>query len=181
MLELHHKAVDLIKNKFNIIFSIDCRHFDMDYQILLSLIQENKKHQYSHDDRILLVHMDTDYYDELLPCGLLITNIVRIFKEYDIPLYLLLFVTNHYGIKKEFDFLLKNHPKEDYPTIVETLLSVAFLSDNTKSLATINLNDIEKAGLCMMGKHRSHRVALCNFLVNSKLLDNVALQTNFKL
>jgi len=125
--------------------------------------------------------MDTDYYDPLLSQGLLIINLIRLFKNKDIPLYLLLFVTNHHGIEKEFNQLLINHHLRDRPTIIETLLSNTDLgtainyTDNTN----FDFNKIEKAGLCMLGAERSHRVGLCNFIKDTNLLPNIALQTNF--
>lgn len=182
-LELHLSALQEIKKKFNVLLSLNCRQFDSNYQLLIDNLSAIKKDQFQPTDRILIVHMDTDYYDKLLPCGLLPVNIIRIFKSMDIPLYLLLFVTNHIGIKKEFDALLPTQSTCDFPTVIETLLSNTLLSD----YANVNIHDIdfdfdkiEKAGLCMLGQHRSHRVALCNFLRNNNLLDTVALKTNFK-
>lgn len=179
IVELHDKAIDMLNKKFNILFAIDCREFDTNYQILDSLLRDVKKDHFNFNDRVLLVHMDTDYYDPLLPCGLLPINIIRLFKQHNIPLFLLLFVTNHIGIKKEFKLLLHNQPTDDYPTIVESLLSKMLLTDSIDLDFNIDTDLIEKAGLCMMGVKRSHRVALCNFLKNNNLLDKVALQTNF--
>lgn len=183
MRELHLSALQEIKKKFNVLLSLDCRQFDSNYQQLIDSLNTVKKNQYQPTDRILIVHMDTDYYDKLLPFGLLPVNIIRIFKSMDIPLYLLLFVTNHIGIKKEFDALLPNQSIHDFPTVIETLLSKLLLSDyadlNTHNI-DFNFDKIEKAGLCMLGRKRSHRTAMCNFLKNNNLLDAVALKTNFK-
>jgi hypothetical protein len=179
MVELHNQAVDILNKKFNILFAIDCRDFDTNYQTLDSLLRSIKKDQFDFNDRILLVHMDTDYYDPLLPFGLFPINVIRFFKQHDIPLFVLLLVTNHIGIKKEFELLLADHSKDDYPTIVETLLSKALLTDSIDVDLDIDTGRIEKAGLCMMGAKRSHRIAVCNFLKNNNLLDKVALQTNF--
>ena len=177
--ELYPEAEEIISKKFNILFSIDCRGGDTKLHYLSELIDKIKKEQFSPNDRILLVHMDTDYYDPLLPYGLLIINLIRLFKNKDIPLYLLLFVTNHYGIKEEFDQLLINQPPGDYPTIVETLLSPALLGNDYANTTDFNFDKIEKAGLCMLGAERSHRVALSNFIKDNNLLPNIALQTNF--
>jgi hypothetical protein len=179
MVELYKESIELIDKKFNVLFSIDCREFDCDYQILVNLIQQIKRDKFEPADRIVLVHMDTDYYDLLLPCGLLIINVIRIFKEHQLPLYLLLFVTNHYGIEKEFNLLLENHDLNDRPTVIKTLLSTALLCNQFDQPIVDNFDNIEKAGLCMIGAKRSHRVAICNYLKNNNLLDKVALQTNF--
>ena len=122
--------------------------------------------------------MHTDHYEPLLPVGTSINNLIRCFQNIDIPLYTLLFITNHYGISREFDFLLKDHHTNDRPTVVETLLSNLLLSQVADNVA-LNENKIQKQGLCMMGQQRSHRVAFLNFLKNKNLLDKVALSVKF--
>lgn len=178
--ELHKPALDFINEKFNVLFASNCRVFDLNLEKLSNSLDSINRDIFSPLDRILLVHMDTDYYDPLMPCGLLVTNIIRMFKNKKIPFYLLLFVTNHYGIKKEFDLLLEDQDVRDRPTIIETLLSPVLLSNTIDTNFNFNFNLVEKAGLCMLGKKRSHRLALCNFLKNNNLLSNVALKTNFK-
>lgn len=180
MLELDQYAFEIINKHYNVLFSIDCRNFDLDFQELSKNLHKIKKKVFSPIDRIVLVHMDTDYYDEQLLQGLLIINLIRAFKKEDIPLYTLLFVTNHFGIDKEFDALLKDHDINDRPTIIETLLSRTLLSDEFSTSNDFNFNNIEKSGMCMMGIQRSHRVAICNFLTNNQLLPHVALKANFK-
>lgn len=178
--ELYPEAIDIINKKFNVLLYMDCRHFDTNLEILSDRLDKIKKESYQHNDRILVVHMDTDYYDQLLPCGLVTLNLIRMFKNKDIPLYLLLFVTNHYGIRQEFDVLLKDQHPNDWPTIIETLLSTILLSNKLDLAPDLAVDKIEKAGISMMGRERSHRVALCNFLKNNQLLSKVALKTNFK-
>lgn len=180
MLELDDYAFKIINKRYNVLFSIDCRNFDLNIQELSTNLNRIKKKVFSPNDRIVLVHMDTDYYDEQLSQGLLIINLLRVFKNEDIPMYTLLFVTNHFGISKEFDTLLKDHDIDDRPTIIETLLSKALLSDKFKTSDDFEFDSIEKSGICMMGSQRSHRIALCNFLINNQLLPYVALKTNFK-
>jgi hypothetical protein len=178
--ELYPEAIDIINKKFNVLLYMDCRDFDTNLEILSDRLDKIKKESYQPNDRILLVHMDTDYYDRLLPCGLVTLNLIRMFKNKDIPLYLLLFVTNHYGIRQEFDVLLKDQHPKDWPTIIETVLSVHILSSKLDMAPDLAVDKIEKSGICMMGQQRSHRVALCNFLKNNQLLSKVALKTNFK-
>lgn len=178
-IELHSTALDLINQKFNLLSAINCRTISADFQVLSNALDQLSRERFAENDRILLVHMDTDYYDPLLPYGLLPINIIRIFKNKNIPLYLLLFVTNHIGIKKEFNDLLRDHHPLDRPTIVETLLSRQIVAETINNNDGFNFDKVEKAGLSMMGLQRSHRVALCNFLKDKQLLSNVALNTNF--
>lgn len=179
MVELHPTALSLLDKRFNLLLQLDARSFDSQWSTLSIQLDKIKKESFCPNDRILITHMDTDYYDEVVPYGLLIINLLRMFKNKDIPLYVLLVVTNHYGIKKEFDNLLISQHKKDRPTVIETLLSPRLLSNNFIIDTQFDFHKIEKAGLSMMGKQRSHRVALCNFFVDSQLLDKIALTTNF--
>lgn len=178
--ELCPNAIDIINEKFNVLMYMDCRDFDANLEMLSNRLTQIKKEVYQPNDRILIVHMDTDYYDQILPCGLVTLNLIRMFKNKDIPLYLLMFVTNHYGIRREFELLLKDQHPKDWPTIIETLLSANLLTSNLGPAPELAVDKIEKSGICMMGQQRSHRVALCNFLKNNQLLSKVALKTNFK-
>jgi hypothetical protein len=178
--ELDQEALALLKSKFNIKLALDCRKFDTNPDLLVEQLSIYQGQYFNQQDKILLVHMDTDYYDPLLPAGLIPINVTRIFKNLDIPFCSLIFVTNHYGIGREFDFLLKDYHELDRPTVIETLLSPALLSDrDNHKLPQISFNEIEKPGLCMMNKERSHRVAFYNFLRNNKLFDKIAVSQHF--
>jgi hypothetical protein len=177
--ELHENAKKYLHEKFNVLLELDCRTFDTNVQMLLDALASVKVDVFMPNDKIVISHMDTDYYDPLLPCGLAILNIVRCMKMVDVPFANLIFVTNHFGIKKEFDLLLADNHVSDRPTVVETLLSPVLLGTNYLHTTLIESEQIEKQSLCLLGQQRSHRVALYNFLKNNNLLDKVALTTNF--
>ena len=179
-IELYTAAQAHLEKKFNLLLKLNARSFDNDWQVLLDKLKEIKVDQFAPADRVLICHMDTDYYDPLLPVGIVVNNLIRCFQLVDIPLYLLLMVTNHYGISREFDLLLPDHSVHDRPTVVETLLSRMLLSESGyKNYTTLKIDSIEKAGLCMVGAERSHRVALLNYLKNNNLLDRIAVSANF--
>lgn len=177
--ELHKKAIVLLKSNFNIKFEKNCRDFDKCPDLLVEWLLPYQGQVFGPKDKILLVHMDTDYYDPLLSYGTIPINVIRIFKNLDIPLHALLFVTNHFGIKKEFDCLLKNQHALDRPLIIETLLSPILISESYKKEDEISFDEIEKAAICMMAKQRSHRVAFYNFLIENELLNKIAVSQHF--
>lgn len=177
--ELHETAKKYLHEKFNVVLELNCRTFDGDLQVLLDALNNIKVDVFMPSDKIVISHMDTDYYDPLLPCGLTVMNIIRCMKIADIPFANLIFITNHFGIKHEFDLLLADHHPADRPTVVETLLSSILLGTNYSHTTLVDIDQIEKQSLCLMGQQRSHRVALYNFLKNNNLLDQVALTTNF--
>ena len=114
----------------------------------------------------------------MLLCGTIPINVVRIFKNLDIPLHSLLFVTNHFGITKEFNFLLAEDHINNRPIIVETLLSSMLLPETFEDLK-ISFDDIEKPAICMMNRSRSHRVAFYNFIRNNNLFEKIAVSQSF--
>lgn len=177
--ELHQAAKNAIQDRFNIVFATNCKKFDLDPYKLQHDLTSFQHHVFSPNDKILLVHMDTDYYDPAVKFGLIPLNVVRIFSNLDIPLHALLFVTNHFGIRKEFDQLLCDQHPADRPLIVETLLTPLLLAENYDVMPLPSFDQIEKNALCMMNRARSHRVAFYNFLVNNHLLDRVAVSQHF--
>jgi len=178
--ELHKSALKHLESKFNLLLKLDARKFDLNWELLLEKLKQIKVDKFSSNDRILICHMDTDYYDPILPVGTIPNNLIRCFKSLDIPMYLLLFVTNHYGISREFDLLLANHHLQDRPTVVETLLCRLFLSETSYATDTnLDIDKIEKSGLCMARLQRAHRVAILNFFKNNNLLDYIAVSAKF--
>jgi hypothetical protein len=177
--ELYQTAMNLLQSRFDIKFAMNCRDFDLDPELLIRMLRPYQNQHFGVNEKILLVHMDTDYYDPLLPCGLIPINVVRIFKQLDISFSKLLFVTNHFGISREFDQLLSDQHPNDRPILIETLLSRTLLPNLCKNLDTISFDQIEKSAVCMMSTQRSHRLAFYNFLINNNLSDKVAISQNF--
>lgn len=180
-IELHAQALEHLESTYNILFQSNARNINVDWGLFLEQLRKLKVEKFDANDRILVCHMDTDYYDPMLPVGVIPNNLIRCFMMLDIPLYLLLFVTNHYGISKEFDQLCAHEHPNCRPTIVETLLSYRLLDPVKNNQPLLNSDKIVKPGLCMAGAKRSHRVGLINFLKSNKLLDNVAVSAwNYK-
>jgi hypothetical protein len=177
--ELHKSVIDLLASTYDIKFAMDCRNFDLNYKALIDKLLPLQSSVFNPKEKILLVHMDTDYYDPLLPCGMIPINVVRIFDNLDIPLHALLFVTNHFGIRREFDLLVKDRHLKDRPVVIETLLSPMLLNEQYAPIKEISLDKIEKAAVCMMSRQRSHRVAFYNFLLDHDLFEKVAVSQHF--
>ena len=177
--QLHKSVMDLLASTYDIKFAMGCTDFDSNYKALVDKLLPLQSLVFDPKEKILLVHMDLDYYDPLLPCGIIPINIVRIFDNLDIPLHALLFVTNHFGIRREFDLLVKDRHLKDRPVVIETLLAPLLLDEQCTPITEISLDKIEKAAVCMMNKRRSHRVAFYNFLLDHDLFEKVAVSQHF--
>ena len=134
------------------------------------------KPSYNSDDRIIIDHFDTDYYFEGFDYGLGIYNLFTLFRKLDIPLFVMLLVTNHFGITAEINQLAPD--PQDRPTVIETLVSSIHYAENYQDL-NIDADNISIPGLCMLGAPRVHRHAVFRF-IESELADQIALSTNPK-
>jgi len=157
-------VLDIINKKFDIIDSIEFKDFDYDFSVLKSFFKRNYKEYYSPDEKILVEHMDTDYYFDECTVGVNLRNFFQLLNENDIPPSVLILYTNHFGLQKEIDLLCKLFDKNDRPLIIESFIG----NNHWDNKATINVNhDFNKINynaMCIMNEIRSHRSALYHSL-----------------
>ena len=170
--------VSALTAKFNILDVIDLTEVDSDFNILAKRLLDTKKVHFSTTDRYLIGHLDTDYYLPDCPYGLSMFNLVRTFLHNDIPLNTLILLTNHPGIKKEFEILVpKEMHKHNFPTIVDNCITIANMVrlGLNQDECTLNESAIVTHGITMLGSPRIHRNMLYNQLINKNLLEAYAV------
>ena len=170
--------IEALSTKFNILDVLDVTEFDSNFNILVNRLLKTKKEHFAPKDRYLIGHVDTDYYLPDCPYGLSTFNLVRTFLHNDIPLNTLIFLTNHPGIKKEFELLIpKEMHKHNFPTIIDdglTICNTVRLGLNQQE-CSVDVSSIVKHGVSMFGVNRIHRNMLYNMLVERNLLDAYAV------
>ena len=162
--------LDALSAKFNLLDIIELPDVDSDFELLATRLTKTKKTHFNSKDRYLIGHLDTDYYLPHCPYGLSMFNLVRTFLHNDISLNLLILITNHKNIKKEFEILIPAEMQEhNFPTIIDNCLTV----NNTVRLGlnqpecNVDESSIVKHGVSMIGVNRIHRNILYNMLVTS--------------
>ena len=150
-----------LEKKFKIIDTISFLDFDYDFSRLIDRLSKNRKKYYAHNEKILIVHVDTDYYFEQCTVGVNLRNFFEIIKNLDISPSLFIFYTAHYGIEKEIDILCKKYHKNDRPFHIDGSISFDINSFKYKDV-NYNFEKIKYNALCMMNEIRSHRSALYN-------------------
>ena len=175
---LTQAAYNRFCQKFNIVAAIQLNHTDENFEKLKEILESTRKEAFDPNDRYLIAHADTDYYLPECPYGLAIFNLVRTFLNLDIPLNTLLFVTNHYGIRREFEILIPNDMHEhNFPTIIDNCLSCFTVTSLAHGMTepAVDAQSITHHGVSMLGVARVHRNILFNELKQHDLLEYYAV------
>lgn len=156
--------LSVLHKKYNVLDIFSLLQFDQDFASLKRRLQLIKKNQFAATDRIIINHFDTDYYIHN-QYGINLINLFTVWKDLDLPLYVMLIYTNNIGIGQEIKLLCQHHCPMDQPTLFETIIDpLHYSADTYIQEPDINIEQIENHGLCLMGAPRSHRYALYNHL-----------------
>ena len=173
LLEMSAEYRKALYSKFTIIGHFNFLEFDENFSLLEEYLTQIKKDRFSSTDRIIIEHMDTDFYLPDFPYGFSLYNLITAFVTVGIPLFTLLLFTNHFGIEKELELLLTAHDQIDRPTVILSFISTLHYSSRYEN-HNINTDAIEVPGITMMGAGRVHRDVLASFINNNNLLDVIA-------
>jgi len=148
----------LLSKKYNLIDALAFTDFYNDYDQLKEKLLTLKQEKYDINDRILISHTDTDFYFKQCNVGLHLLNFFTIIDQIDIPRYVLLFYTNHFGLGTEIKKLCKE--EKDQPGVIESFVYDLHYNPEGYKDVDISLDKISHQALCMMNMIRSHRYAL---------------------
>lgn len=170
---LTEKYKDFLYEKYNVLAHVDSIQIDYKPQEFQEFLHSLKKEYYLPNERIVIEHMDTDYYHDDLRYGMFIRNLIRSFQNLDIPTYVLLLYTNHFGIQKEIHNLLTD--KNDLPTVIETFVYQYHIQSSYED-HPIDVEEIQMPALSLMGgSRRGHRHAFYDFVVKNKFEQYIAI------
>jgi hypothetical protein len=162
MKELPKQVYTLLNKKFNIIDVISFLEFDQDFDLLKSRLLNLKKESFDANDRIVIEHLDTDFYFEHCSVGINLLNFFNTIKDIDFPNFVFLFYTNHFGIEKEINAVCKD--PYDRPGVIESFISDIHYSPGGYQDIELNADAVSHQLLCMMNMIRSHRSVMFNSL-----------------
>ena len=163
---------DWLEQNYSVIDWIQLLTVDRDFDQLEQRLLTNKKDHYDPKDLIVVNHFDTDYYDpSRLNSGLILGNLIHLFKKIDIPLHVLLIYTNHIGITKEVNALCEDRNVNDRPRVFETMIDRSMVDQITPW--TFRIDTISRHAICLMGTARSHRHAIRNAIYHKDLRDRL--------
>ena len=179
--EMPEPIKNILEKKFKIIDHLSFLDFDHRFDWLLHRFTKNRKEHYEHQEKIIIEHLDTDYYFDQCVVGVNLRNFFQMINGLDISPSLFIFYTNHFGLKKEIDVLCKNYHENDRPFIIESFIGNLHYNSSKINNISCDFYEIEYNGLCMMNEKRSYRSALYNALKDvdsSKIAIQVTSKNN---
>lgn len=155
--------------------TIELVQYDHDLVSLQSRLMQSKKQVYRPGDKIVVLHLDTDYHYQNHPLGFVLHNLFVLWRELDIPYSVMVLVHNYHDITDCLDYFLTHD--QDRPLLIHTPVN-HISAANIGGTRCTSAGDIRYPALCLMGgARRAHRIKLFQYLKQQNLLDLV--RTNF--
>ena len=111
-----------ISEKFEILKIIDTVDYDHDLELLENAIKNFENYEFFSNQRLLIFYHDTGFYNDLTTgTSVILNNLYCFLKKYNIPPEFIIFISNHFGIKKEIE-LLNRKTGYTITKIIETAL-----------------------------------------------------------
>ena len=180
-LPLQQEISELINNRYDVLETINLVEYDCDINQLVILLRQYQDFVFESNQRIVILHHDTDYYQNSgVPEGNTMFNLFTLLSNFNIACEKILFVTNHYGIEIEIEYLVKHIFNSTTPQILYTSLWYDFpkLVDITETKTVTN--KINSIFCCLNGIERQHRVLTLCYLKAYDLLRHGVISYFFK-
>jgi hypothetical protein len=175
---IHQKVIDLVNEKYKILEILDLVYYDNRLMDLDQILNEYQNHTFASDERIVILHHDTDYYSEN-SIGNNTYNLFKLIARNSIPMEFVIIFTNHYEIKSEVNHLCRHIVNQTPPKIIYTSLWYDF-PQNLDTPPSINYQNIEHLYACLNGVERAHRVLTLCYLNQNDLLSRGMVSYHFK-
>lgn len=172
MKEIPQDILEYLQHKFSIKAHLSFLDFMHDFEILRIRLKPFSQPPVEDRTRIIIEHMDTDYYFNQCTVGVYLRNFFGVAQELDISNHRFIFYTNHFGLSGEIEQLCPD--ANDRPLIIESFLSRLHHGANEITDVDFDFDQIQYHLLCMMHMTRSHRHAVYNAI---KELDNKILMS----
>ncbi len=176
------EVINCVREKYNVIDIVDLVEYSLYPEQLAERLAKYFSYTFSNNERIVILHHDTDYYPSTTSVGNTVYNFFRLCANFDISINHMLFFTNHYGIEKEITFLSKTICNSDSISVIYTSLWYDFPSDEDINQSSLNADNVEFEWLysCLNGQQREHRIFTLCMLTEYNLLESGIISYHFK-
>lgn len=158
-----HKILDVI-------YLVD---WDHDMGALHAKLKSLKKDRFAPDERIVILHLDTEYFYHDCVTGFTTHNLFSLIRSLEFPLHAFTIITSYPDYYRSIEpFVTSPH---DRPEILNPLMHFFTLSVLTQLgvLDTEIRKQIRFPALALMGTERSHRVKLFQFIQQHALHNQI--------
>jgi hypothetical protein len=178
---LHNDVVEIVCNKYRVLEFVNLFNYDVDPESLASLLVKYHSYSFAANEKIVVLHHDTDYYASTVAVGNTVYNFFRLCTNFDISLDNIIFLTNHYGIDEEIKKVSMNICNSSGPSVIYTSLWYDFptASEVQDKNFLFDPKKICKLYACLNGQQRMHRVLTLCMLEEAGLLDQGIISYHF--
>lgn len=177
MLLIKQEVLDIVSSRYEILEVIDLSLFDYQLNELSLVLSKYKNYEFFHNQRLVILHHDTDYYINEHTPGFLLYNLCVLLNQYQIPHEFLILFTNHYGVKKEITELSNHICNADPFKVVYTSQWYDYSDDASTS---DHITPVENLFCCLNGVSRIHRILTLCYLKEFNLLDKGSVSYHFR-
>jgi hypothetical protein len=162
--------VNHLKSHFNLIDVVRMTQYGYRLPDLYSRLKTIKKDRYEHNDRIVFIMDDVNFYigNQLSPTA---HNLQQFLYKLDIPNYFCIIVTEQPYVSQEMTHVRKLYGKEVCDIDVLDVYIDSYLKINDIAPLALNLDRIERSYIMLSRVQRKHRVLLFSMLQHDNLLD----------
>jgi hypothetical protein len=162
MSRLKKEVIDIVKSRYEILEIIDLLEYDHQIEQLDCMLSQYADCAFKENQRIIILHNDTDYYVSLQASGFTLYNLFLLFKKHSIPIEFLIMFTNHHSIYYEVEELSLQLCNSTPLKVIYTEMWGDY--PDSKDILTNDCSQINKLFCCLNGVNRSHRLlTLCYF------------------
>ena len=168
---------NFIDQPIQVLATIDLVEVDHDMGSVYQMLSDLKKDKFEPDEKIVILHNDTEYMYYGNPLGFTMHNLLRCWQALDIPYSVMVVVSNHNQLNTAVESFIVS--PNDQPTIINSIVNNISYS-NIKDLITADFTkDFKYPALSLLGIGRSHRIKLFQFLSYHNMFEQV--KTNFSI
>jgi hypothetical protein len=176
-ISIKQEVLDIVKDRYKVLEIIDSIRYNDQLEKVDQLLSKYINHTFSSDERILILHHDTDYYISVESTGFTLYNLCMLLKKNQIPHEFLIMFTNHYGIEKEVAHLSEQVCNSSPFKVVCTS---QWYDYSDQQISNNSVPVIENLFCCLNGVNREHRLLTLCYLKEHDLLSQGTISYHFK-
>jgi hypothetical protein len=172
---LKQEVLNVIEEHHEIVATFNLVDYDHQMNQLADQLWQFRNTTFGHNQRLLIIHHDTDYYPSINSMGNTLYNFFRLVSDFGLPCEKILILTNLYGLEEEVKMAARTLCNSEPPVVIRTHYWYDFPQleklDTTYAVKH-PLLPITHLYTCFNGQKRSHRLLLLCWLAELGLLDH---------